>query len=374
MENFDDIRPYRDDEMEMAISKLIVEDEFISILKYFFKKNYLNYLESLKTVREADEFQVFLIKPILDGLKAASMTELTFSGIENILTNQPCLFISNHRDIVLDPALLDLVLHLNNIPTVEIAIGSNLLIKPWIEVFVRINKSFIVRRDVSGRELLRSSLHLSQYIRDNIVERGSYTWIAQREGRAKDGNDFTQESLLRMLSLSGNTKNIADSLIPLNIIPVSISYEFDPCDGLKARELWMKKSGQPFVKSPQDDLVSMELGLRGQKGAVHFHFDKPITPELKTIASLGIHEQGTAIAQMIDSRIFSSYKLSNTQKAAYNLFFGVNKFDIEELQMAYLKAYFSKQLEDVGLSSNEMTFILQQYANPAANYLKIQEK
>ncbi|PKP02658.1 MAG: acyltransferase [Bacteroidetes bacterium HGW-Bacteroidetes-6] len=374
MENFDDIRPFRDDEMENAISKLIVEDEFVSILKYFFKENYLHYLENLKTVRKADDFQVFLIKPILYGLKAQSMSELTFSGIENIPTDKPCLFISNHRDIVLDPALLDLVLHLNNIPTVEIAIGSNLLIKPWIEVLVRINKSFVVRRDVTGRELLRSSLHLSQYIRGNITERGSYTWIAQREGRAKDGNDNTQESLLRMLALSGESKNIAESLMPLNIIPVSISYEFDPCDGLKARELWMKGTGQDFVKSPKDDLISMELGMRGQKGYVHFHFDKPITSELASIASLGIHEQSEAIAKMIDQRIFASYKLSDTQKAAYNIHFGSNKFEISESKSAELKQYFMKKLGEVGLGQNELPYIIQQYANPAANFLKTTEK
>jgi len=212
MENFDDIRPYRDEEFQNIFRLLAQEQEFVSVLKYFFHDSYNQQLNLLLKLKSVDDFQEFAIKPVLDGIIAKTTSGLTFTGAGNIPRNHPCLFISNHRDIVLDPSLIDYGLHINKIPTVEIAIGSNLLIKPWIELLVRLNKSFIVRRDISGRELLLSSQHLSSYIRHSVTECNRYIWIAQREGRAKDGNDQTQESLLRMLAMSDKSKDLRQSL------------------------------------------------------------------------------------------------------------------------------------------------------------------
>lgn len=374
MEKFNDIRPYRNEEFKAAFNQLIQEEEFVSVLKYFFHEKYTLHLEKLQDVKTIDEFQVLLIKPILQGIINSTITDLSFTGAENLSAGQPCLFISNHRDIVMDPSLIDLGLHFNNIPTVEIAIGDNLLVKPWIETFVKINKSFIVRRSLSGRDLLNSSVLLSEYIRHSIVDRSSYLWIAQREGRAKDGNDRTQESLLRMLGLSGNSKDLRNALTPLNISPVSISYEYDPCDGLKALELRTKATGKPFVKSPQDDLKNMITGIGGKKGKVNFHFSEPINELIQQSPETDNKKQSAAIAKMIDNVIFSNYTLYDTHKLAYNLLSETNTFEIAESSAFGIKNYFIQQLNNVGLSENELHFILIQYANPVINHLGIKQK
>ncbi|MPM13194.1 hypothetical protein SDC9_59549 [bioreactor metagenome] len=374
MGNFDDIRPYRDEEFAEIFAELVQEEEFVSILKYFFQDAYLLYLDKLKSVKTLDEFQVTLIKPILLGIIQASTSNLTYSGTVNIPVKEPCLFISNHRDIVMDPSLIDYGLHLNNVPTVEIAIGDNLLVKPWIEKLVKLNKSFIVRRSLSGRELLMSSKHLSEYIHHSLAERKCYLWIAQREGRAKDGNDHTQEGLLRMLSMAGDSKDVRQSLQPLNIIPVSISYEYDPCDWLKARELWMKAMGKEFIKTPEDDLLNMVTGIRGHKGNVNFHFAPSINNRLHEVVETEPRQQVEKIATIIDEGIYSSYVLSDTHKTAYNMLTGTNTFDIPEQKSEEIKNYFIGQLEKAGLSENELKYIIVQYANPVINYLKTMEK
>lgn len=370
MEKFNDIRPYRNEEFHQAFEELMKEDEFLSVLKYFFHDNYPLYLEGLKKVKTIDEFQVLLIKPILQGVIDSSITKLSFTGTENLVAGNPCLFISNHRDIVMDASLIDIGLHYNNVPTVEIAIGDNLLVKPWIEMFVKLNKSFVVRRSLSGRDLLKSSILLSEYIRYSILDRNCFLWIAQREGRAKDGNDRTQESLLRMLGLSGKSKDLKNSLLPLNISPVSISYEFDPCDGLKALELWTKDSGKAFVKTPQDDLKNMITGISGKKGNVNFHFSPSINERLNKCNEADPRKEGAAIAEIIDEGIFSNYLLFDTHKAAYNMLTQSRTFEIDEIKAAEIKDYFIHQLNAVGLSENELRFIVIQYANPAVNYLE----
>lgn len=374
MEKFNDIRPYRNEEFHQAFEQLIKEDEFLSILKYFFHEKYAVYLEKLKKVQTIDEFQVVLIKPILQGIIDSSVTELSFTGTENLRAGKPCLFISNHRDIVMDPSLMDLGLHLNNVPTVEIAIGDNLLVKPWIEMLVKLNKSFVVRRSLSGRDLLKSSMLLSEYIRHSIVDRNCYLWIAQREGRAKDGNDRTQESLLRMLSLSGENKDIRNSLLPLNISPVTISYEYDPCDGLKAFELWTKASGKKYIKTPQDDLKNMVTGISGKKGQVNFHFSKSINDQLEKCSESDPRKQSATIAEIIDDVVFSSYMLFDTHKTAYNLLTGTETFNIPDQKATEIRNYFLNQLKNVGLGENEMNFILMQYANPIMNHLEYKKK
>ncbi|HBG71040.1 MAG: hypothetical protein A2W93_02950 [Bacteroidetes bacterium GWF2_43_63] len=370
MEKFNDIRPYRNEEFHQAFDLLIKEDEFLSVLKYFFHENYALYLENLKRVKTIDEFQVLLIKPILQGIIDSSITRLSFTGTENLIAGNPCLFISNHRDIVMDPSLIDMGLHFNDVPTVEIAIGDNLLVKPWIEMFVKLNKSFVVRRSLSGRDLLKSSMLLSEYIRNSILVRNCFLWIAQREGRAKDGNDRTQESLLRMLGLSGENKDLRNSLLPLNISPVSISYEFDPCDGLKAMELWMKASGKTYVKTPQDDLKNMITGISGKKGNVNIHFSPSINDRLNECTETDSRKQCGTIASIIDEGIFSHYMLYDSHKVAYNMLTETRTFEIADHKTAEIKDYFVQQLKSVGLSENELSFIVTQYANPAVNYLE----
>lgn len=374
MEKFNDIRPFRNDEVKYAFEQLIKEEEFVSVLKFFYQDKYSYFINKLNDINTIDEFQVVFIKPILQGIIDSSISELNFSGTENIESDKPSLFISNHRDIVLDPSLVDLGLHLNNIPTVEIAIGDNLLVKPWIELFVKLNKSFIVRRSLSNRELLASSLLLSEYIRHSIVERKSHIWIAQREGRAKDGNDKTQESLIRMLGMSGETKNLRQSLLPYNISPVSISYEYDPCDGYKALELHTKFLGKTYIKTPQDDLKNMITGIKGNKGKVNFHYSKPINARLSENNESCSRKQSAIIAEYIDDEIYANYRFFDTNKIAYNLLTKTNTFEVSQNKYLEIEDYFLNQLNSVGLNKDELYFILIQYANPVINHLEYKKK
>lgn len=374
MENFDDIRPYRDEEFQETFSLLAKEQQFVSVLKYVFQDRADTLINMLKTLTSIDDLQANLIKPFLDGVINKSTQGVTFTGTENIPREKPCLFISNHRDIVLDPSLIDYGLHVNNIPTVEIAIGSNLLIMPWIELLVRLNKSFIVRRDVTGRQLLLSSMHLSSYIRHSVTECHRYIWIAQREGRAKDGNDLTQDSLLRMLAMSGKSKDMRQALMPLNIVPITISYEYDPCDGMKAAELAIKASNQPFTKTPDMDLQSMVTGIKGNKGHVNIHFGKPINEDLAKCAENDVHKQASAIAKIIDQAIFQSYSLYDSHKVAYNLMTGTDHFSVSKEKTTEIQSYFLKQLANSGLTENELPFIVMQYANQTKNYLSVTGK
>jgi hypothetical protein len=264
-----------------------------------------------------NDFQKNIMLPILHGLFKKQKVELFAHGLENI-DNTPSLYISNHRDIVLDPSLLGYLLMQNNFPTVEVAIGSNLLIEPWITDVVKINKSFVVKRDVSGRDLLLASKKMSEYIRFALQEKKHPVWIAQREGRAKDGNDKTQSSLIKMLHLGAKHIGVLESYKQLHIVPVSITYEYDSCDVLKAKELYLNDRGEKYIKKPEDDMLSMKYGIVGLTARICYHFGKPIeyddmsgTPDFNSIAE--------KVAQKIDNTIYENYKLFPSHYISYDL-------------------------------------------------------
>lgn len=367
---FKSIRSYRDNEVAHYLEELLKEEDFHAILKYFFQEHYKAYLEELKKTQTVEDFQVLFIKPVLEQMIAASIDKLEYSGQENIPDDAACLFISNHRDIVMDPALINLGLHYHGSQTVEIAIGGNLLIKPWIEMMVKLNRSFVVRRDVQGRELLKNAKLLSSYIHDSITNRKQHVWIAQREGRAKDGNDRTHPGILRMLNMGSGERNIALGLSKLNMIPVSISYEYDPCDILKARELMALSKGENFVKTQAEDLKSMELGMRGHKGKVHVHFSKPLNEDLIELAAKDSPDINAEIANLLDKKIHRALKIFDTHKAAVMILYPEKKlFDIEQTVIDKMKEYISSKLKENDLSDSAFEFMALQYANPAINFL-----
>ena len=314
------------EELPAVYEELIADPEFQAAMGYVFKDIPFEQVAALMRGSKTNlDFQKALVYPFLQGLlaKFSKGISLSYDNKES-LRNALCL--SNHRDIILDSAFLCLLMvnHIDN--TVEIAIGDNLLIRPWIKKLVRVNRSFIVQRSVSIREMLASSKRLSAYIHHAIVERKQPVWIAQREGRAKDSNDATQEGLLKMLSMYAGG-DIFDALKVLNIAPTTISYEFDPCDYLKAKEFQQKRDNPEHKKSPMDDLINMQTGLFGFKGEIHYHIADVINDKIDALdRTMPKNERTGAVARIIDNTIHRNYRLWPVNYYFYELLTGDTQF------------------------------------------------
>ena len=376
---FDDIRPYSPEELPAIFEELIADEEFKEMMTRAFPQlSYEQISGAMRGCKTNLEFQVALVKPFLYGLLDKLSKGLTLS-YDNKEQLSNALYISNHRDIILDSAFLDILLVEEIKNTVEIAIGDNLLIRPWIKKLVRVNRSFIVQRSLTMRELLASSKRLSSYIRFAIADKKQPVWIAQREGRAKDSNDFTAESVLKMLAMH-SPGDPMEALKALNIAPTAISYEFDPCDYLKAKEYQQKRDNPEHKKSPFDDLLNMQTGLFGYKGHIHYHIAKCINDDLDALdPNLGKGEKFAAAAQIIDREIHSNYRFWPVNYYFYELLTGdtrfADKYTAEE--KAALDAYLAGQLQKIDLPNKDEAFlrgkILEMYANPVKNYIKATE-
>ena len=371
--DFTSIRPYHDDEFETVIEKLSQEADFNRLIEFLFpgtkSQDFIKYILSLGNLRS---FQHKIISPYIGQIAQKSTTGLTISGLENISNQDQYLFISNHRDIVLDPGFLNFLLIENGFETTEIAIGDNLLIFPWIEHLVRLNKSFIVQRNLPVRQQLEAAKTLSAYVRHALTVKHHSVWIAQREGRAKDSDDRTADGLLKMLSFSGDDE-LVNKLKTLKITPISISYEFDPCDYLKAREFLLKSKNPEFKKSQEDDLLNMSTGMKGFKGEVHFHVCKTISDELDNLDLNLKNGFGQKIASLIDNEIHSGYKTYPHNFIALDKLNGDRSLsenynsDDEENFETYIKS----QLDKIPESKNNSEYLRNQlykmYANPLKN-------
>ena len=376
---FDDIRCYANEEVHPALERLVEEKQFMKVLSTVYPlipKDALR--QKLLSIQTNIDLQKQIIYPFLQYLEANKTTGIELRGLENINKAKPYLYISNHRDIILDSALLCLKLIDSDMDTVEIAIGDNLLVFPWIEELVRINKSFIVKRGLSARQVLESSQRLSAYMAYTIQDKQQSIWIAQREGRAKDSNDRTQESLLKMFNMSGKG-HFADNLSQLNICPLSISYEYDPCDYLKAKEFQQKRDNPDHKKQPQDDLMNMQVGVMGYKGKVVYTMTGDINAELKALGETitNKNELVTKTAELIDERIHSNYEIYAINKIAYDLLSATSRFETEYTMMQKLdfERYLVKQIEKIDLDEKDNDFLmkkmLEMYANPLINKLKL---
>ena len=378
--NFDEIRCFYDNEVHAVLERLTEEKTFIKLMSTIYPllpKDLIK--QKLLSFNSNFEFQKQIVYPFLQYLEANMTKGIELKGLENIDVSTPYLYISNHRDIILDSALLCGKLIENNMNTVEIAIGDNLLIFPWIEDLVRVNKSFIVKRGLSARQILDSSQRLSAYIAHTITEKKQSIWIAQREGRAKDSDDRTQESLLKMFNMSG-TESFTKNLSSLNICPLSISYEYDPCDYLKAKEMQQRRDNPCFKKNPGDDLLNMETGIMGFKGKVIYKITGGIGAELNQIGEETTirNEQIKQVAELIDHRIHSNYHIYANNKIAYDLLKSENRFSKEYSTMEKLdfEKYLSLQIAKIELENKDENFLmyrlLEMYANPLINQLKAQ--
>lgn len=374
---FDDIRPFHDSEIPSAIDRLISDIHFRKATESFIQPfTWEQLIATMKKCTTTHDLQQQIIDPLLQQLIRKTTSETNGLGWENIQDGRSHVFISNHRDIVLDAAFLNILIFNKGMNTTEIAIGDNLLIYPWITTVVRLNKSFIVKRGVSVRQILEVSKHLSDYIHDTIGNRGRSVWIAQREGRAKDSDDKTQTSLLKMLTLH-NSANPLEALKKLHIIPLAISYEFDPCDYLKAKEFQLKRDDPDHKKSHADDIENMLTGITGFKGRVNFKFGELINDKLENISS--ITERSTilkVVADIIDKEIYRNYTFFPFNYAAYDLMMGTRTFASEytETDRDHFEKYIRKQIDKIELENKDFDFlrerIIEMYGNPVRNYVK----
>jgi hypothetical protein len=378
---FDHIRCYNREEVPAALERLSQEKQFMNVLSTVYPLMPKEVLKQrLLSFNNTDDFQRIMVYPFLQYIEAHLTKGIILDGMDTIEKQQSYLYVSNHRDIILDSALFCGKLIEHGLDTVEIAIGDNLLIFPWIEDLVRMNKSFIVRRSPGAKQMLTASSELSNYIKYTLNEKSQSVWIAQREGRAKDSDDKTQESLLKMFNMSGSgsfAQNIAD----LRICPLSISYEYDPCDYLKAKEFQQKRDNPEYKKSPMDDLLSMKTGVLGFKGRVVYRMMGGIGAEVMALGEVYSrkNELISAIAQHIDRKIYQGYEIYAINKIAYDLLFGSDRFADSYSLMEKLdfEKYLSGQIDKIDLPDKDYDFLmeklLQMYANPLINHLKSQE-
>lgn len=375
-EEFDEIRPYSPEELPKIFEELLSDSDFIEVIKKVLPDTPIEALANiLRNCKTNLDVQKNIFYGLLHDIIKKCSDGFSFDSSQIADKNKGYTFISNHRDIVLDSGFLSVGLIDNGFPTtVEIAIGDNLLIYPWIKKLVRVNKAFIVQRALSMRQMLEASARMSRYIHFAVTQKQENIWIAQREGRAKDSNDRTQDSVLKMLAMGGSD-DVIDSLKELNIVPLSLSYEYDPCDFLKAQEMQLKRDVEGFKKSQQDDLVNMQTGIFGYKGRIHFQTGPCINDELEALRGLPKVEIFTKVSEIIDRYIHRNYRMYPANYIACDMLNG-NKAMAEHYtaeDKAKFEAYLEKKISLINIPDKDIDFlrerILTMYANPAINHL-----
>lgn len=374
---FDEIRSYNDEEVPQIVSELLADPAFVHVVEKAFPTVPINQL--IEMMRECKTKRDFQVKFPYRWLKAMAKERTDGLSLDcSALTDREkaYTYISNHRDIILDSGFLSILLIDEGLDTVEIAIGDNLLIYPWIKKLVRLNKSFIVQRALTMRQMLESSARMSRYIHYTIDQKHQSVWIAQREGRAKDSNDRTQESVLKMLAMGGEG-DLVERLIALNIAPLAISYEYDPCDYLKAQEFQLKRDIEGYRKTTQDDLLNMQTGLLGYKGCVHFQVAPCLNGELakldRTLPKTELYKQ---VVELIDRQIHLNYRLYPGNYIACDLLEGGDRLSqhYSQEEKARFESYLQGQLAKIDIANKDTAYLyermLEMYANPLRNQLK----
>lgn len=378
---FDAIRPFEPEELPEVFERLLGNAQFAQVVAYVFKDMPYDMLaQKMRACKTNLDFQVAFCYPFIKGLlqKASLGCNINVDAID---MEKRYTFVSNHRDIVLDSALLDVMLiEAGCKTTCEIAIGDNLLSLPWVKDLVRINKSFIVERSVSLRQMLLSSKRLSEYMHLVIAQKHDNVWIAQREGRAKDSNDRTQESIIKMMVMGGEG-SLVERLKGLHIVPLAISYEYDPCDFLKAQEFQLKRDIADWKKGPMDDVVSMQTGIMGYKGHIHYEAAPCIDAWLDTLdPDMPKADFFKAVATHIDDEVFRRYRLYPSNYVALDELEGTtahaDRYTAE--QKAQFDGYIAQQMAKIQLPDKDEAFLrerlLTMYANPARNQEQLLKK
>lgn len=378
--DFTDIRPFQDHEVPAVIERVLKNRNFEQLIEFVYPDTSKDQVfRMMRSCRSIFDFQKNISRTAVKAVLNRSCDELTWAGFEHISPNKGHLFISNHRDIILDSAILNICLIDEQIPNTETAIGSNLLNSELASDLSKLNRNFIVKRNVPQKELYANSLKLSAYIHSAIKERNTSVWLAQKEGRTKDGLDLTQPGLLKMLTI-GYEGAYADCFRSLNLLPMSISYEFDPCDYLKVKEIRMLRENESYQKGKHEDLQSMMTGALGYKGRIHLQIAPPFNDEIEKLrGEQNKNEKIKMLAQIVDSKIHNHYRLWPSNYVAYDLLFEGDtmqaKYPASEKER-FLE-YISGQLKRIdNADETDREILLRMYANPVLSfeqYLKIKQ-
>ena len=376
MSRFDSIRPFYDAEINAAIQDTVNHPMMKALMDFTFPEvDDAIWKEQLRKTHSIRDFQCNFIYHSLKKVLEKSSEGLTTSGFEKLEKNTSYLFISNHRDIILDTSLLNACLFDNGLVMTSSAIGDNLVKKSFMNTLAKMNRNFLVQRGLSPRELLQSSKLLAEYIGQLLLRENRSVWIAQREGRTKDGNDATHPGVLKMLAMGSDEENLSNYFKKIKIVPVSISYEYDPTDALKMPQLVAEANNEVYIKEKNEDFTTLLSGIMGQKKHIHIHVGKVLDTELDSIAAEfeNSNKQIQALAQTIDESILKSYRLWPTNYIAYDILNKTNKHS--HLYSESEKSLFERRLEMRIDNSNpiELQSFLAMYANPVVNKIKFSD-
>lgn len=370
--DFSKIAPYFDKDVPEVMARLRESPSFLAVLSLNGQlDNTQEWLDKLDDIQTIYDFQSKIAQPYVKRLVDRTTSELSYSGIKELADAEHSLFIANHRDIILDSAILNILLYEHDIQTCETAIGDNLLTSDIVFDLTKLNKNFTVVRSAGPRETYGHALTLSSYIREKVTSGESSIWLAQKEGRAKDGNDRTQQGLLKMLNLTSK-KSFEEGFKELNLRPVSISYEYDPCDRFKIRELLSNEKGNKYEKRPEEDLNNILVGMTGWKGHIHLNVGEIFSDQLVEIKNISnINEKTIRLAEIINASIYNAYKLFENNYIAHDMLYG-----LEEMKAHYsnekkeeFEAYIEKTTEDKPFEVKKL--LIRKYANPLINYLSV---
>ncbi|HON54374.1 MAG TPA: 1-acyl-sn-glycerol-3-phosphate acyltransferase [Bacteroidales bacterium] len=375
-EKFSEIRPFNDFETREAMLRISKHPLLSPIIQYLFPdKNLYEMREHIASLKTVDEFQAKVMSNVIQKIISDTSRNLTYSDVERFKDNKKHLLISNHRDILLDSAIIQLIFFVNGIQTSEMAVGDNLITDVFIEDIARSNKMIKVERNKNPRDFYNSSILLSHYIRETITSGRSSVWIAQRNGRTKDGKDMTEQGLLKMFDMSAPSGDFVEDFNDLSIVPVSISYEYEPCDLLKTKELYISRR-RKYEKAPGEDLNSILTGIMQFKGNIHVNFCDTITrEELTWCSNMEKNDRYKNLAEIIDRKIISSYKLFKNNYIAYDLLNHSNKYSsyYSESDRQSFLSYINYKLSGIDEGQKEMEEIfLTIYSGPVFNNERIE--
>ena len=374
MSQFDSIRPFYDAEVNAAIREIVDDTMLDAMMQFTFPEDQSHtWKDRMKHTHSLRDFQINFIYPAVKKVLEMSSEGLTLGGFEQLEPNTAYLFISNHRDIILDTSLLNASLYENGLVMTTSAIGDNLIKKPFLQILSRLNRNFAIKRGVTGRALLESSLLVSQFIHKSLLRENRSVWTAQREGRTKDGNDLTQKGVLKMLTLAEKGSNPFGFFDKIQLVPVSISYEYDPTDSLKIPELIAKSKEEIYVKGENEDFITLLSGIMGSKKRIHIQVNKILTEEVRQLKKedLPQNEKLSKLSDLIDRGIWKGYKLWPSNYIAYDLLHQKSQFASQ--YSAVEKASFEKRLSQKVNEKNplEVGNFLQMYAHPVVNQLEL---
>lgn len=368
-EDIKEIRPYEGEEFRAGLSRVLESPLLPKIVRDYFPKLHFDEFRALVlSLKDAPEFQAAIIDPAIASILKRSAGEVTIGGLENISSTGRYLYVSNHRDILCDPALFCWLMHRAGHRTPLICLGDNLLFNQWMSDIVKCNKGLTVKRNLSPSELMRWAIVLSCAIRDELLRGKDSVWIAQREGRAKDGRDETNPGVLKMLALSGD-ETLCENLAALRPVPVSVSYEFDPCDAMKAREVYFTEVQGSYTKTPGEDAMSMRQGILGQKGRVHMQLGREMTSVILDAGKLpNRREQLSAIVTAFDEEIRKGFRLFPSHHVAHSLLRGETKGNFTEAERLTFEAHVQTALATLKVDPTLLPEIrkrlLEAYARP----------